>query len=122
MSIPIGIWEVEIALALLCTAHSWFSYDQYNYTDVISGILGFVFWITSDLSLIVGIQSEDMAYQGGWLTWIFIGIAVVVGLISVVKLIDVIRIRKTRFCDLLHFACCRSHYDKQYCRHQQCCK
>lgn len=95
MAIPIGIWEVQIFLALLCTVHAWFGYDQYNYTDVISGILGFVFWVTSGLSLMIGIQSEDMMYQGGWLSWIFIGISVIVGLIALVKLLDVIRSRKS---------------------------
>lgn len=94
MAIPIGILEIEIFLALLCTAHAWFGYDAYNYTDVIAGILGFIFWLTSGLSLMVGIQSEDIMYQGGWLAWIFIGIAVIVGLISLVKLLDVIRSRK----------------------------
>lgn len=94
MAIPIGIWEVQIVLALLCTTYSWFGYDKNNYTDVISGIIGFILWITSGLSLMVGIQSEDMLYQGGWLAWIFIGIAVIVGLISLVKLLDVIRSRK----------------------------
>lgn len=94
MAIPIGILEIQIVLALLCTAHSWFGYDAYNYTDVISGILGFILWLTSGLSLMAGIQSESVTYTGGWLSWIFIGIAVIVGLIALVKLLDVIRSRK----------------------------
>lgn len=96
MAIPIGILEIEIVLALLCTLHSWFGYDANNYTDAISGVLAFIFWITSGLSLMVGIQTEGMVYQGGWLAWIFIGVSVIVGLISIVKLFDVIRSRKDR--------------------------
>ena len=94
MPIPIGILEIQIVLALLCTVHSWFGYDAYNYTDVISGIIGFIFWITSGLSLMVGVQSEGQFYRGGWLSWIFVAIAVIVGLIALVKLLDVIRSRK----------------------------
>lgn len=96
MTIPIGIWEAQIFLALLCTAHSWFGNDRNNYTDVISGVLGFIFWTTSGISLMSGIRSEDMTYAGGWLSWIFIGIAIIVALISIVKLIDVVNDRNYR--------------------------
>ena len=94
MAIPLGIFQIEILLALLGTAYCWFGYDPNNYSDAISGVLGTIFWFTSGLSLGVGIHSDGIDYTGGWLSWIFLGIGVIAALITFVKLLDTVRLRR----------------------------
>lgn len=50
--------------------------------------------MTSGLSLLSGIQTETIIYTGGWLAWIFLAIAVIVGLIAIVRVIDTIQAKK----------------------------
>jgi uncharacterized membrane protein len=94
MAIPIELLEIQILLALICTAYSWFIHDNNNYTDVIAGLLSVIFWWTSGLSFLNGIQSDNTVYVGSWLMWIFLGIGVIVALITFTKIVDVLNTRK----------------------------
>lgn len=89
MTIPITILEIEIALALLYTAYSWFAHDKNNYTDVISGVVGTVFWWTSGLTVLNGVQSESVEFSSTWMMWILVGIGVITALITFTKIVDV---------------------------------
>jgi hypothetical protein len=94
MVLPIELLEIQIFLALLCTGYSWFVHDSNNYTDVIAGVVAVIFWWTSGLSILTGIQSETVTYSGSWLMWIFLGIGAIVALITFTKIVDVINSRK----------------------------
>jgi hypothetical protein len=78
MAIPINIFEMQVLLALLCTAFSWFVHDDNNYTDIIGGVVAVIFWWTSGLSMLIGIVSESETYTATWLCWILLGIGVIV--------------------------------------------
>ncbi len=92
--IPINLLEVQILLALLCTAYSWGVHDKNNYTDAIAGIVGTIFWWTSGLCTLGGVQSQDGTYASAWFMWIFIGIGIVTALITFVKIVDILNSRK----------------------------
>lgn len=94
MAVPFGVWCVEIFLALLCTANCWFVYDNKNYTDCICGGLSVILWFVVGLSALVGIRSEDMTYSAGWMMWLFIIIGILQGLITFVKILDLVAERK----------------------------
>lgn len=96
MAVPFGVWGVEILLALLCTAHCWFGYDRQNYTDCIAGGLSVILWFVVGLSALIGIRSEDMTYSAGWMMWLFMIIAVLQGLITFVKILDIVKENKKR--------------------------
>jgi hypothetical protein len=95
MSVPMGLLQIEIFLAILTTANCWYNYDENNYTDVICGIIGTIFWFSSAMTLSIGVHGDGIDYVGGWLTWIFIGIAIVCALIAIVRLIDTLRLRRS---------------------------
>lgn len=61
-----------------------------NYTDAIAGFIAVIFWILSGLSLLGGIQAEDMVYSSSSIMWIFIALGVIVAIITIVKILDII--------------------------------
>lgn len=92
--IPIQLLEIQIALALIATACLFFVRDQNNYVDVIAGLVATIFWWTSGLSVLTGIQTQDGVFGGAWMMWIFVGIGIVTALITFVKIVDVLNARK----------------------------
>lgn len=88
MVMPVQIWYTLLIFATLCTAYSLTVRDINNYTDAIAGILGTIFWLLAGLSLLVGVQAEDMVYSSGSIMWIFIAIGVIVTIITIVKILD----------------------------------
>lgn len=88
MVMPVQIWYALIGFATLCTIYSLTVRDQNNYTDAITGVLAVIFWLLSGLSLLTGVQAEDMVYSSGSIMWIFIAIAVIVAIITIVKILD----------------------------------
>jgi hypothetical protein len=94
MAIPIGLWEVQILLALICTAVSWFVHDNNNYVDIISGVVATIFWWTSGLCMLIGVTSENAVFTASWMMWIFVGIGVIIALITYTKIVDALNTRK----------------------------
>lgn len=90
MTMPYQVWLVMLTFAGLCTFYSIKVRDKNNYTDAIAGVLATIFWILSGLSLLGGIQAEDMVYSNGSMMWIFIAISVIVAIITIVKILDII--------------------------------
>ena len=70
--------------------------DKNNYTDAITGVLAVIFWLLSGLSLLIGVQAEDMVYSSGSMMWVFIAIGVIVAIITIVKILDIANERKSR--------------------------
>jgi hypothetical protein len=88
--IPIELFEIQILLALLCTGYMLFANDKNNYTDIIAGIVGMIFWFTSGLCALAGIAADNLLFSASWLMWIQTGIGVVVALITFTKIVDVL--------------------------------
>jgi uncharacterized membrane protein len=91
--IPIELFEIQLLLALLCTGYMLFIHDRNNYSDIISGVVGMLFWWTSGLTVLSGVQSENVQFSSSWLMWILIGIGVVVSLITFTKIVDILNSR-----------------------------
>lgn len=90
MTMPIGLFEIQILMALIATACLFFVKDKNNYIDVIAGIAGTLFWWTAGLSLLGGMQSDNITYTGSWMMWILVGIGIVTALITITKIIDIV--------------------------------
>ena len=90
MTMPYQVWLVLIGFATLCTFYSLTVNDRNNYTDTITGVIAVIFWILSGLSLLGGIQAEDMLYQSGSLMWVFIAIGIIIAIITIVKILDIV--------------------------------
>lgn len=103
MTVPIGIWYVEIVLALLCTYHCWFGFDDKNYTDAVCGGLSVVLWFVVGLSALTGIWAEDMTYSASWMMLLFIIIGILQGLITFVKILDIVKENKNKKYTNTHF-------------------
>lgn len=93
---PVQVWLVLLTLAGLCTIYSLTVRDSNNYTDAITGMLAVIFWNLSGLSLLAGVQAEDMVYSSGAIMWIFIAIGVIVAIITIVKILDIVAERNNR--------------------------
>jgi membrane protein YdbS with pleckstrin-like domain len=91
---PYQIWLVMLTFAGLCTFYSIRVRDKNNYTDAIAGVIATIFWLLSGLSLLGGIQAEDMTYASSSIMWIFIAVGVIVGVITIVKILDIVAERK----------------------------
>lgn len=90
MVMPYQVWLVMLTLAGLCTFYSIKVRDKNNYTDAIAGIISVIFWILSGISLLAGIQAEDMVYRSGSLMWVFIAIGAIMAVITIVRILDII--------------------------------
>jgi hypothetical protein len=93
MAILIQIWEIEIFLALLFTAYGILGRDPNNYTDTISCVLGFIFWMITALSSLGGITTDAGSYSASWMFWIFVSIGVITAVIAFTKLMDAMNSR-----------------------------
>lgn len=90
MTMPVQVWLVLLTLAGLCTLYSLTVRDKNNYTDAITGVLAVIFWILSGLSLLAGVQAEDMVYSSSSIMWVFIAIGIIVAIITIVKILDIV--------------------------------
>jgi membrane-bound ClpP family serine protease len=96
MAMPYQIWFVLLFLSIICTGYLFFVSDKNNYTDAISGLFATVFWIISGLCFAVGLTTDVNAdpYTSTGLMWLFVAIGVIVGLITFVKILDIMTERK----------------------------
>ena len=94
MIIPFDIWALMIVLAGLCTAHSWFVRDKNNYTEAITGVIAVVLWLSSGISLLIGVKDEDMVFVSGWMMWLFVVFGIIEAIIVIVRIMDIINERK----------------------------
>jgi membrane-bound ClpP family serine protease len=96
MAMPIMIWCVLLVMAIICTGYLFFIHDRNNYTDAIAGVLAIVFWIISGLCFAVGLTTDVDAdpYTSTGLMWLFVAIGIIVGLITFVKILDIMTARK----------------------------
>jgi hypothetical protein len=90
MFIPWEIWLVLLTLAIGCTGYMLRIKDRDNYTEAICGVLSTLFWLLSGYTIAIGIQAEGMAYSSTSLMWIFVAIGVIVGILTFVKVLDII--------------------------------
>lgn len=96
MSIPLGLFQIEIVLALLGCAYGLFGYDANNYSHTIAFVISTIMWFTSSMSLAIGIHSDGIDYTGGWIVFIFLGIGIISALIAIVMLIDTLRLHRSQ--------------------------
>lgn len=96
MVMPYQVWLVMLTLAGLCTLYSLTVRDMNNYTDAITGVLATIFWLLSGLSLLSGVQAEDMMYSSSSIMWIFIAIGIIVAIMTIVKILDIVSERNDR--------------------------
>lgn len=96
MAMPYQIWLVLLTFSVLTTMYALMVWDKLNYTDAIAGVLGTIFWFISGLSILIGVQAEDMMYQSSVLMWIFVAIGIIIALLTIVRIFDIINERKER--------------------------
>ncbi|MFA5396939.1 MAG: hypothetical protein WC346_13100 [Methanogenium sp.] len=96
MAIPIDVWIVFIALAAVCTGYSWLGRDAQNYTDAICGVIAMLLWFVSGIACLIGIQTDFTTFTAGYLFWIFIAIGAIEGIITIVKILDIVTSRKNQ--------------------------
>lgn len=97
MAVPIEIWKTFVYLAVGFTAYMLFIHDKNNYSEAIAGIFAFIFWIISALSFAIGIDpnyNESNFYQSTGTMWIFVAAGVIMGLLTFVKILDIMTARK----------------------------
>jgi hypothetical protein len=95
MTMPMTILEIELLIALLCTAYLWFGRDQNNYTDIISGIISIIFWFLTAMSFLIGVVSDGIVFVSTALFFVFLAIGIIVAIITIVRIIDSLSSRKT---------------------------
>lgn len=93
MVMPYQVWLALLTFAGLCTIYSLTVRDNNNYTDAITGVIAVIFWLLSGISLLSGVQAEDMMYSSSSIMWIFIAIGVIVAIITIVKILDIVAAR-----------------------------
>ena len=91
MMIPMGVFQIEILLALLGTIYLFFGNDHENFTDIISGFVAVIMWFLISVSFLVGIHADGIDYQSSALFWVFTAIGVIIALITFMKLMDSVR-------------------------------
>lgn len=96
MAMPIAIWLVLLLLAVVCTAYSFFVKDRNNYTDAVAGLFAIVLWLISGLCFAVGLETDvnSEPYTSTGLMWLFVAIGVIVGLLTFVRILDIMTERK----------------------------
>lgn len=92
MEIPIEIFIVFLLISIGCSLYLLFIHDRNNYSEAIAGVLAVIFWIITGLTLFVGVVAQNglVIYQSTAVGWIFIAIGAIVGLITFVKILDII--------------------------------
>lgn len=90
MAVPYPIWLTFLSLGVLCIYFSWSFVDNKNYKDIVTGLLGMVFFVLCGLMMFTGtgIKSEDMIYENIQLGWFLIGIGIIQGLYTIVGSLD----------------------------------
>jgi hypothetical protein len=96
METPFEMFAVFLFVAIGCALYLLFVHDKNNYSDAIAGLFSIAFFIISGLTLFVGIvaQNGTVTYQSTGVGWIFVAIGVIVGLITFVKILDIMTARK----------------------------
>lgn len=96
MALPFEVWVMFLLLAVGCTLYLLFVHDKNNYSEAVAGLLAIVFFILTGLALFIGIvaQNGTVTYQSTGVGWIFIAIGLIVGLITFVKILDIVTARK----------------------------
>jgi len=94
--IPYQIWLVLLLLAVICTGYLFFVHDRNNYSEAIVGVVAVIMWVLSGMYCAAGLTYDVNAdpYTSVTLMWIFVAIGVVVGLITIVKILDIVTARK----------------------------
>lgn len=96
MAIPIDVWIMFILLAVVCTGYSWFGRDTQNYTDAICGVIAMIFWFVSGIACLIGLQTDVATFTASYGFWIFIAIGAIEGVITIVKILDIVTSRKNQ--------------------------
>lgn len=96
MEIPFEMWGMLLLISIGCALYLIFIKDYNNYSEVIAGFLSFIFFVITGYSLFIGIVAENSTvnYSSVSLGWIFIIIGLVVGILTFVRVLDVIATRK----------------------------
>lgn len=96
MAMPYQIWMVLLFLAIICTAYLFAVRDKNNYTEAIAGLFAIVLWIISGLCFAAGLITDVNSdpYTSTGLMWLFVSIGIIVGLITFVKILDIMTARK----------------------------
>jgi hypothetical protein len=93
MAIPITILEIELLFSLLGTAYLWFGHDKFNYTELISGIIATLCWFLTAFSFLIGVATDGMLFVSTALFFVVLAIGIIVGLITIVKILDTLNSR-----------------------------
>jgi hypothetical protein len=100
MAMPMTIVEIMLLIALLGTIYLWFGRDDNNFTHLISGIIGVIFWFLTAYSFLSGIMSDNIEFASPALFFVFLGIGIVVSLILIVKILDSLNANKDHIGDM----------------------
>jgi hypothetical protein len=92
---PFEIWFVLLLISVGCALYLFFIKDHNNYTEAIAGFLSTIFFILSGYALMIGITAENSTvdYNSTSIGWLFIMIGIIVGIISFVRVLDIINAR-----------------------------
>lgn len=88
-------WNIYLLMAILCTIYLLFIKDRNNYSEAIAGFIGVVFWILVGENLGTGIENSVGGIdQSIGTMWIFVIIGIIVGIITFIKILDIVADRK----------------------------
>jgi hypothetical protein len=100
MAIPMTILEIELLIALLGTVYLWFGNDTNNFTHLISGIVGVIFWFLTAFSFLIGVVSDNIQFVSTALFFVFLAIGIVVSIILIVKILDSLNANQNHIGDM----------------------